>query len=185
MPPSLRSATSTTASIGSRVMSCAMSRPENENATWPTSTGTSVMMPSHGARTTPRSRSASAAASDASAALYCDSRLTSSSRGSAPVSISRRLASSSVFRCVLSARACLIALCLARLGGQARADVVLLDAGPAPHLELGDDAAGARREHHLAVGFGAARQHELARMRHHRDLGHGDAERLLGLRFAG
>ena len=55
---------------------CAISVPVNENAACPTSAGTSVMTPTHGARTTPRSRSASAAASAASAALYCASRLT-------------------------------------------------------------------------------------------------------------
>ena len=44
-----------------------------EKAAAPTSDGTSVTMPDHGAMTLPRSRSASAAARLASAALYCAS----------------------------------------------------------------------------------------------------------------
>ena len=75
-PASLRSATSTTASIGSSATIWAISRPAIENAAWPTSAVVSVTMPDQGARTTPRSRSASAAASPASAALCCASRST-------------------------------------------------------------------------------------------------------------
>ena len=64
MPPSWRSATSTTASIGSSATICAISRARpSRSAAPPTSTGTSVTTPAHGARTMPRSRSASAAAS--------------------------------------------------------------------------------------------------------------------------
>ena len=94
----MRSATSTTASIGSSDTIFASSRPWNENAASPTSTMTSLITPLHGAATTPRSRSASAAASAASAVLSAASMLTSSSRGIAPVSMSLRLDSSSVRR---------------------------------------------------------------------------------------
>ena len=65
-----------------------------------------VDTPDQGARTTPRSRSASAAASAASAALYCASQLPCSSRGSVPCATSFIFASSSALRCVSMARAC-------------------------------------------------------------------------------
>ena len=76
MPASLRSATSATASIGSSATRIASSRPAKEKAAWPTSTATSCTTPDQGARTTPRSRSASATARAASAALSCASRST-------------------------------------------------------------------------------------------------------------
>ena len=68
----LRSDTSTTASIGSSPTIWAISLPAKANAEVPTSE-ISVMTPSHGAVMMPRSRSASAVASAASAALYCAS----------------------------------------------------------------------------------------------------------------
>ncbi len=119
MPPRLRSAASTTASIGSRAMICAISLPAMEKADAPISTGTSVTTPAQGARTMPRSRSASAWESAASATLNCDSRLTRSSLGKAPVSISLRRASNSARRCATSARAC--ATCATRASSESTA----------------------------------------------------------------
>ena len=106
MPCRLRSATSTTARIGSIDTICAISLPWNENAACPISTGTSLTTPDHGARMTLRSRSASAAASAASAALNWVSRLTASSFGSEPCSTSFMRAASSVLRCISIAFAC-------------------------------------------------------------------------------
>ena len=132
--------------------------------------------------TTPRSRSASAMASAASAALCCDSRLTRSSFGIVPFSISRRFASSSVLRWVSRALAC--ATCASRASSESTAITSpFFHLVAAPDPELGEDAAGARNHHHLAVGFGAAGQHELAAVRQAVRLGDCDAEQLLRRRF--
>ena len=55
---------------------------------------------------------------------------------------------------------------LARFVGQHRDHVAFLDMVAAAYFQLGDDAAGARRHHHLAVGLGTAGQDELAPVRH-------------------
>ena len=85
---------------------CRSPRPAMEKAALPTSTMVSLTTPAQGARTTPRSSSASAEASAAFAALSCDCRLTRSSFGLAPLAIRGRLASSSALRCITSDLAC-------------------------------------------------------------------------------
>ena len=97
----------------------AISRPAIEKAACPTSTATSCTTPDQGARTMPRSCSALAAASAASAALSWASRSTSCSFGSVPCMISWRLASSSVRFCVTTACAC--ATCASRASSESTA----------------------------------------------------------------
>ena len=64
--------------------------------------------------------------------------------------------------------------CLVRKDGD---DVALLDAAAAAHPQVGEDAAGARKQRDLLVGFGAARQQQLAVMLHQLTVEHRDAER--------
>ena len=183
MPASLRSATSTTASMGSSATSVAISRPAKENAAWPTSTATSCTTPDQGARTMPRSRSASAAASAASPALSWASRSTSCSRGSVPLKISARLASSSVRFCVTTACAC--ATCASRASSKDGDDLALLDPAPALDPQLGEDAAGACRQRHPFIGLCSPGNGELAAVRHDDRADRRDAEQLLRPILAG
>src|SRR5262249_46284734 len=67
----------------------------------------------------------------------------------------------------------------ARIVGQDRDDVALLDPGPALDLQFGQHAAGARRHCDALVGLGAAGEHEVAAVRLDMRGRNGDAERLL------
>ena len=55
---------------------------------------------------------------------------------------------------------------------------------PRLNPQLLQQAVGARERHDLAVGLGAAGQHELAAVRDHVGVDHRHAESLLGLGFA-
>ena len=96
---------------------------------------------------------------------------------------SRRLASSSIVRCS-SMRLGLQHLRLARIVRQDGDDVALLHMRAAANPQLLKHAVGAREGHDLAVGLGAAGQHELAAVRDDVGVDDRDAESLLGLGFA-
>ena len=68
---------------------------------------------------------------------------------------------------------------LARLVRQDGDDVALLHVRAAANLATPEHAVGAREGHHLAVGLGAAGQHQLAAVRDDVGVDHRDAEQLL------
>jgi hypothetical protein len=142
--------------------------PAIENAAPPISEGTSLMMPAQGARTTPRSRSACAAASCASAILSWANQLAAGFKLHAPL---------------INERARLSDLRLARLVRKNRDHIALLHLCAAAHMQFLKHAAGARRDHDLAVRLRAAGQSELLAMLHHVDGLYRDAEKFL-LRFS-
>ena len=82
-------------------------------------------------------------------------------------------------------RARLRHLGFARFVGQNGDDVALFDEGAALDLQLGDDAAGARGRRDAPVGFGAAGQDQLAAMRLRGGLDDADAKQLLRRGLAG
>ncbi len=181
-PPSLRSATSTTASMGSSATICAISRPTIEKAAWPTSAVVSVTMPDHGA------------VHDAAVALGL---------GHGERRLRRLVLRFEIDEVELRHHAVLdqpplrvelglalgqqgLGLCdlgFACLVGEDGDHVALLHLVAAPDPELGEDAAGSGNHHHLAVGFGTAGQHELAAVRQAVRLGDCDPEQLLRRRF--
>ena len=160
----LRSDTSTTASIGSSPTICAISLPAKANAEVPTSE-ISVMTPSQGAR------------DDAAIALGLGGRkrglrglvlrfqiVAARAAAMALVSTSRRLASSSTLRCSSSACAC--STCASRASSDRMAMTSpFFTMRAAADPQLLKHAVGAREGHDLAVGLGAAGQHELAAVR--------------------
>ena len=65
----------------------------------------------------------------------------------------------------------------ARFIGKHGDHIACLYGRAAAHLEFRNGAVGAGHQHHLLVGLGAARQHEIARARLDPHFGDGDAER--------
>ena len=149
MPASLRSATSTTASIGSSATICAISRPAMENAAWPTSAGRV------GDDAGPRRADHAAVALGLGGGeprlrrLELRLEIAEVEPRHRAVLDQLALASSSVRFCITSG-ARLRDLRFARLVGQHRDHVALLHPVAALDAQLGEDAAGAGDHHHLA-----------------------------------
>ena len=150
-----------TASIGSSATICATT--ELACSAWPVLTGTSLTTPEIGARTWPRSHSALAAASAASAARRSASQLV--------LLVGRHDAALDQLHVDLEVGLALQHhglrlgdLRLARLVRQDGDHVALLHDRAAAHLQLDDRAVGARHGARAVVGLGAAGQHDRARM---------------------
>src|SRR6185369_8561460 len=151
IPASLRSATSTTASIGSIATSVASSRPANENAAWPTSTATSCTTPGRGARER----------------RFCCLELRLEIDELEPrerAGQDQRALGVELGAFLRDHRLRLRHLGLARLVGQDGNDLALLNPASTFDPELGQDAAGPRGKGDALVRFGPASDGELAAM---------------------
>ena len=162
----MRSATSTTASIGSSATICAISRPANENAAWPTSTAMSCTTPDHGR------------AHDAAVALglgggerrlrHLELRLEVDQLQLRQRAVHDELALGVELGALLRHHGLRLRdLRLARFVREDRDDVALLHPRAAAHAQLGEHAAGPRRDDDPLVGLGAAGEDELAAVRRH------------------